>query len=131
MEEIFGYAQQATTALVKWLAGARARYDNRRGGPRMRTSEAFILGTITSAVVIWFWGRQIEGFVQGKTREVRAKAAEGILAVETQTGKVLDRGGRSLRRAEEFLQDTKEHVSDALRAGEVAIRPAAKTGEAR
>jgi hypothetical protein len=128
MEEIFGYAQQATTALVKWLAGARARYDNRRGGPRMRTSEAFILGTITSAVVIW--GRQIEGFVQGKTREVRAKAAEGILAVETQTGKVLDRGGRSLRRAEEFLQDTKEHVSDALRAGEVAIRPAATTGQA-
>src|SRR4030095_373897 len=130
MKEIMGYAEQATTALVKWVAGTRARYDNRRGGSRMRTSKAFILGTITGAVVIWFWGREIEGYVQGKTREVRAKAAEGILAVETQTGKVLDRGGRSLRRAEEFLQDTKEHVSDALRAGEVAIRPTATTGEA-
>jgi hypothetical protein len=96
----------------------------------MRTSEAFILGTITGAVVIGLWGREIQGFVRGKTREVRAKAAEGVRAVETQTGKVLDRGGNSLRRAEEFLQDTKEHVSDALRAGEAAIRPASAAGEA-
>jgi len=96
----------------------------------MRTSEAFILGTITGAAVIWLWGREIQGSVREKTREVRAKAAEGIRAVETQTGKVLDRGGNSLRRAEEFLQGTKEHVSDALRAGEVAIRPASATGEA-
>ena len=96
----------------------------------MRTSKAFILGTITGAVVIWLWGKEIQGSVRGKTREVRAKAAEGIRAVETQTGKVLDRGGNSLRRAEEFLQDTKGHVSGALRAGEVAIRPASGTGKA-
>ena len=96
----------------------------------MRTSEAFILGTITGAVVIVLWGREIQGFARGKTREMRAKAAEGVRAVETQTGKVLDRGGNSLRRAEEFLQDTKEHVSDALRAGEAAIRPASAAGEA-
>jgi hypothetical protein len=103
----------------------------------MRTSEAFILGTITGAVgtitgavVIWRWGREIQGSGLGKTREVRAKAAEGVRAVETQTGKMLDRGGNSLRRAEEFLQATKEHVSDALRAAEVAIRPASATGEA-
>ena len=96
----------------------------------MRTSKAFILGTITGAVVIWLWGREIQGFVRGKTREARTKAAEGIRSVETQTGKVLDRGGNSLRRAEEFLQDTKEHVSGAVRAGEVAIRPASATGEA-
>jgi hypothetical protein len=75
-------------------------------------------------------GREIQSSVRGKTREVRAKAAEGIRAVETQTRKVLDRGGNSLRRAEEFLQDTKEHVSEALRAGEVAIHPASATGEA-
>ena len=95
----------------------------------MRTSKAFILGTITGAVVIWLWGREIQGSVRGKTREVRTKAAEGIRAVETQTGMMLDRGGNSLRRAEDFLQDTKEHVSDALRAGEVAIRPPSGTGE--
>jgi len=58
----------------------------------MRTSEAFVLGTITGAVVIWLWGREIQGSVREKTREVRAKAAEGIRVVETQTGKVLDRG---------------------------------------
>jgi hypothetical protein len=96
----------------------------------MRISDAFILGTITGAVVTWLWGREIQGSVQGKTREARTKAAEGIRAVETQTGKVLDRGGSSLRRAEEFLQDTKEHVSGALRAAEGAIRPASAVGEA-
>ena len=96
----------------------------------MRTSEVFILGMITGAVGILLWGRQIQSSVQGKTRSVRTKAAEGIRAVETQTGKVLDRGGSSLRRAEEFLQDTKEQVSGALRAAEDAIRPASATGDA-
>jgi paraquat-inducible protein B len=78
----------------------------------MRTSEVFILGTVAGAVVIWLWGREIQGSVRGKTRELRTKAADGIRAVETQTGKVL------------------EQVSDALRAGEVAIRPASATREA-
>jgi hypothetical protein len=96
----------------------------------MRTSKAFILGTITGAVVVWLWGREIQSSVRGKTREVRARAAAGMRAMETQTSKVLDRGGSSLRRAEEFLQDTKEHVSDALRAGESAIRPPLASGEA-
>ena len=95
----------------------------------MRTTEIFFLGMFTGAVVTLLWGREI-GSVQGRTRAVRAKAAEGIRAVETQTGKVLDRGGSSLRRAEEFLHDTKEHVSDALRAAEAAIRPAPGTGTA-
>jgi hypothetical protein len=104
--------------------------NNRQGGLGMRTSEVFILGMITGAVGILLWGRQIQGSVQGRTWAVRAKAAEGIRAVETQTGKVLDRGGSSLRRAEEFLQDTKEHVSDALRTAEDAIRPAPATGAA-
>jgi hypothetical protein len=98
----------------------------------MRTSEVFILGMITGAVGLWLWGREIQSSVRGRTRAVRAKAAEGIRAVETQTGQVLDRGGSSLRRAEEFLQDTKEHVSGALRAAEDAIRPASASaaGEA-
>jgi hypothetical protein len=96
----------------------------------MRISEAFILGTVMGAAVIWLWGREIQGSVREKTRDARTKAAEGIRAVETQTGRVLDRGASSLRRAEEFLHDTKEHVSDALRAGEAAIRPAPATGEA-
>jgi gas vesicle protein len=93
----------------------------------MRTSEAFVLGTITGAVVVGLWGRTIEDYLGEKTRGVRTKAAEGIRAVEERTGKVLDRGGDALRRADEFLQDTKEHVSEALRAGQEAIRPAPTT----
>jgi len=93
----------------------------------MRTSQAFVLGTITGAVVVGLWGRTIEDYWGGKTRGVRTKAAEGIRAVEDRTGKVLDRGKDALRRADEFLQDTKEHVSEALRAGQEAIRPAPTT----
>jgi hypothetical protein len=78
----------------------------------MRTSEVFILGMIAGAVGILLWGRQIQTSVQGQTQTVRTKAAEGIRAVETQTGKVLDR------------------VSGALRAAEDAIRPASATGDA-
>ena len=78
----------------------------------MRTSGVFVLGMFTGAVVTLLWGREIQGSVRGKTREVRTKAAEGIRAVETQTGKVLDR------------------VSGALRAAEGAIRPASAIGEA-
>jgi hypothetical protein len=36
---------------------------------------------------------------------------------------MFDRGGDTLRRAETFLQDTKENVGDALRTGQDAIRP--------
>ncbi len=96
----------------------------------MRTSETFVLGVITGAVVVWLWGREIEDYVGAKTRGVRAKAAEGLRAVEERTGKMLDHGGDALRRAEEFVQDTKEQVSGALRAGQDTIRPAPTTGEA-
>ena len=70
--------------------------------------------------------------VSGQMQEVcEFFRAEGVRTVEEQAGKVLDRGGDALRRADDFLQDTKEHVSDALRAGKEAIRPAPPVGEAR
>jgi gas vesicle protein len=90
----------------------------------MRTSEAFVLGMFTGAVVAWLRGREIEGYVGEQTRGVRARVAEGMRAVDEKAGQVLDSGGRSLRRAEGLLQDTKEQVSEALRAGQEAIRPA-------
>ena len=97
----------------------------------MRTSGAFVLGAITGAVVVWFWRQEIKSYVREKTRGVRTQAAEGLRAVEEGTGKVLDRGGAALRRrAEGILQDTKEHVSEALQSGQDAIRPAPTTGEA-
>ena len=76
------------------------------------------------AAVVWLWGRELEEYVKERTRGVRTNAADGVRAVEEKTGKVLDRGGDALRRADEFLQDTKEHVSEVLRAGQDAIRPA-------
>jgi hypothetical protein len=93
----------------------------------MRTGEAFVLGMITGAVVTWRWGREIVAYVGEQTRGVRAGAAEGMRAVDEKAGQVLDRGGHSLHRAEGFLQDTKEHVSEVLRAGQEAIRPAPRT----
>jgi len=93
----------------------------------MRTSEVFVLGAIMGAAVVWLWGNEMEEYVQERTRGARTKAAEGVRAVEETAGKVLDRGGDALRRADDFLQDTKGHVSEALRAGQEAIRPAPTT----
>ena len=96
----------------------------------MRTSEVFVLGAIMGAAVVWLWGQEMEEYVQERTRGVRTKAAESVRAVEETAGKVLDRSGDALRRADEFLQDTKQHVTEALQAGEEAIRPAAVPREA-
>lgn len=90
----------------------------------MRTSGAFVLGAIMGAVVVWLWGREMGEYVEETTRGVRTKAAEGVGAVEEQAEKVLDRGGEALRRVGEFLQDTREDVREALRAGQEAISPA-------
>jgi hypothetical protein len=96
----------------------------------MRASRAFVLGAMMGAAGVWLWGREMEEYVEEKTRGVRTKAAEGVRAVEEKAVKVLDRGGDALRRADEFLQDTRAHVSETLRAGEDAIRPAPAVREA-
>jgi hypothetical protein len=45
---------------VKMLEGWRGtRHQTRRNGHA--TSEAFVLGTITGAVITWLWGREIAG----------------------------------------------------------------------
>jgi hypothetical protein len=89
----------------------------------MRTSDGFILGAITGAAIVWFWRREIEDYARDKTRGVRTQAADRLQTVAEGTGKVLDRSGDALRRAEALVQDTKEQVSDALRRGQDAIRP--------
>jgi len=96
----------------------------------MRTSEAFVLGSIMGAAVVWLWGREIEAYVEERTLRMRTRAADGVRAVETTAETVLDRAGDALRRADEFLQDTKQHVTEALQAGEDAIRLAAASREA-
>jgi gas vesicle protein len=87
----------------------------------MRTSEVFLLGAITGAVVVWFWGKEIEDYLGEGSRTVRTKAAEGIQGVGERIGKLVDRGG-------EAVQDATEHVSEALRAGPETIRPAPASG---
>jgi gas vesicle protein len=89
-----------------------------------RITGAFVLGAIMGAAVVWLWGRQMGDYVEEKTRGVRTKAAEGVRVVEEKAGTMLERGGEALRRADEFVQDTRGHVSEALRAGQEAIRPA-------
>jgi len=96
----------------------------------MRISGGFVLGALMGAAVVWLWGREMEEYVEARTRGVRTKAAEGVRAVEEKAGQVLDGGGHALRRADEFLQDTRAHVSETLRAGEEAIRPAQAAREA-
>jgi hypothetical protein len=92
--------------------------------------EAFILGTVMGGVAVWLWGSAIEGYLGEKTRGVRTQAADAMRSVEETTGQVLDGSGNSLHRAEGVLQNTKERVSAALRAGQDAIRPAPTTREA-
>ena len=89
----------------------------------MRTSAAFLLGALMGAAVVWLWGREMEEYVEEKTRWARTKAAEGVRGGEDKAGKLLGRGGEALRRADEFLQNRKEGVSEALRAGQETIRP--------
>lgn len=90
----------------------------------MRSSRVFALGAIVGAAVVWLWGRDAEAYVEEKTRGMRTTVAEAVRAVDETAGHALDRGGEALRRADDFLQDTKTQVSEALRAGEEAIRPA-------
>jgi hypothetical protein len=89
----------------------------------MRNSDAFILGAITGAAIVWRWRRELEEYARDKTRGVRTQAAEGLQAVADSTETVLDRVGDALRRAEELLKNTKQQVGDALRTGQDAIRP--------
>jgi hypothetical protein len=94
----------------------------------MRTSNVFVLGAITGAVVVWFWGKAIEDYLGEGSRAVRTRAAEGIQGIGESIGKLVDRGGDTLRRAEEAVQGVTEHVSEALRAGQETIGPAPASG---
>ena len=70
----------------------------------MRTSKVFVLGAIVGAAVVWLWGRDVEEYVEAKTRRVRTKAAEGVRAVEEKSAEVLDRGSNVLHRVEEAIR---------------------------
>jgi hypothetical protein len=95
----------------------------------MRATRVFVAGAITGAVFVWLCGRQIRDWLETMTGEARARAAAGLQAIDETAGAVLDRGSHALRRAEERVQDTKEQVSEVLRAGQHAVRPPPITGD--
>jgi len=41
----------------------------------MRSGEAFVLGTIAGAAVVWLWGREIGAYTAESTRGIRARTA--------------------------------------------------------
>jgi hypothetical protein len=48
----------------------------------MRAADVFAAGAIAGAVVVWLWGKDIEGFLGEKVRDARTQAADAIGAVE-------------------------------------------------
>ena len=43
----------------------------------MRTSKAIVLGAIMGAAVVWLWGREMEEYMEEKTRGVRIAVRRG------------------------------------------------------
>jgi hypothetical protein len=48
----------------------------------VRLDEAFVVGALPGAAVVWLWGRTTEDRIAAQTRAARTMAADGILAVE-------------------------------------------------
>ncbi len=69
----------------------------------------FVMGALAGALAMWYWGEDIRGYVDSRTRDVRDRAVRKLQAVDEKAGDVLDRA--------------KEHVSSTLHAGQDAIRP--------
>ena len=61
----------------------------------MKVSTVFMLGTVSGAVIVGLWRRELQAYAAETSRRIRAKAGDGE---------------RSLRCAEEVLQSTKERV---------------------
>lgn len=69
----------------------------------------FVIGTLAGGLAMWFWGDQIRGFADSKTRGARKEAVNTLKSVEKTAESVLDR--------------TKDHVSSVLQAGQDAVNP--------
>jgi hypothetical protein len=51
----------------------------------MRRDQAFLLGAMAGALVVWLWGPKLEHRIDKEPRRVRTPAAGGIQAVEATT----------------------------------------------
>ena len=84
---------------------------------------SFFLGAIAGGLVVWLWKDEIQDYLDAQARTARARAAEGVHAVDQTAGEVFDRAAAPLRRAEEMLDQGKAQVHANLRAVERTIRP--------
>ena len=69
----------------------------------------FIMGAIAGGIAVWVWGDELRKFMEKRTREVRAKAADQLQTVQEATESALD--------------TAKEEISSRLQSGQDAIRP--------
>lgn len=69
----------------------------------------YMIGALAGALAVWYWGEDVRGYLDGKTRKVRDKAVEKLQTVEDTAGDALDRA--------------KQQVGSVLQAGQDAIRP--------
>jgi len=68
-----------------------------------------VVGMLAGGLAVWLWGEKLRRYSNTKSREVRARAADTLQAVEETAVDVMDRA--------------KEQVSSTLHAGQEAIRP--------
>ncbi len=69
----------------------------------------FAIGLAAGAIVAWLWGEQIRSYADGQTRDLRARAADGLQAVQD--------------RAEGMLESARDQIHSTLQAGQDAVRP--------
>jgi hypothetical protein len=88
---------------------------------------SFVVGAIVGGLAVWLWQDEVRAYMARKTRRARERAVHGLEVVESSADEVLDRAARPLRRAEEFLEQTRTKLGENLRAGQELIRPAPST----
>jgi len=70
---------------------------------------SFIVGAVAGGVAVWLYRDELRGYLDEKTRDVRAKAADRLEAAQ--------------KTAEGVLDSAKQHISGPLRTGQEMIRP--------
>jgi gas vesicle protein len=69
----------------------------------------FIMGAVAGGVTVWLYRDELSRYLDAKTRDMRAKAADKLEAAQ--------------KTAEGVLDSAKEHISGPLRTGQDMIRP--------
>lgn len=84
---------------------------------------SFAVGALVGGLIVWRWRDEFREYVVNRTRRLRLRAADRLQSVEATATSAFDHAAQPLRRAEAALDHVKDHVRDALRTGQDAIRP--------